>query len=130
MLFCGYFGVPTVMVSGDLACCEEARALVPEIETAAVKRGIKRGPATGLTGEQNKLHNGAAVHHSPVHARDLIREAARAGLRRLREIPPYRLEPPYELVSVLRRTEQEPQKTARCQANDLLELLSMPRVYE
>ena len=129
MLFCAHFGVPTVMVGGDLACCEEARALVPAVETAAVKRGIKRGPATGLTGEQNKLHNGAAVHLNPERARALIRTKAELGLRRVREIPPFLLEPPYELVSVLRRTEQDPQKTARCQANDLIELLNMPRAY-
>jgi len=129
MLFCGYFGVPTVMVAGDLACCEEARALVPEIETAAVKHGIKRGPATGLTGEQNKLHNGAAVHLHPERARALIRKHSELGLSRVREIPPYRLEPPYELVSVLRRTDTEPQKTARCTANDMIELLGMPRAH-
>lgn len=130
MLFCSCFGVPTVMVSGDLACCEEARALVPEIETAAVKRGVKRGPATGLTAEQNKLHNGAAVHLHPERARALIRAKAQAGLQRVKEIGLFNVDPPYELVSILRRTEQEPQKTARCSANDLLELLAMPRVYQ
>jgi len=129
MLFCGYFGVPTVMVSGDQACCEEARALVPGIETASVKRGLKRGPATGLTGEQNRLHNGAAVHLHPERARALIRTKAELGLARVPEIAPFRLEPPYELVSLLRRTETEPQKTARCEADDMIELLNMPRVY-
>jgi len=130
MLFCGYYGVPTVMVSGDIACCEEAQALVPGIATAAVKRGIKRGPAAGLTGQQNKLYNGAAVHLCPARARDLIRAAAEAGLRRLRDIPPFRLDPPFELISVLRRTETEPQKTARVTGDDLIELLNMPTAYE
>jgi D-amino peptidase len=130
MLFCAYFGVPTVMVSGDQACCEEARALAPEMETAVVKRGIKRGPATGLTGEQNKLHNGAAVHLHPARARALIREAAERGLRRVREIERFWSEPPYELVSILRHTDQDPQKTARCEAEDLIELLRMPRAYQ
>jgi D-amino peptidase len=130
MLFTSYFGVPTVMVSGDFACCLEARDLVSEIEVAAVKEGTERGPATGLTGEQNKLHNGAATHLHPTRARELIREKAEAGLRRLDEIPKFWLKPPYELVSVLRRTDDEPQKKAVCHADDLLELLGMPRRYE
>jgi D-amino peptidase len=130
MLFCGHFGVPTVMVSGDLACCEEAKALLPGVETAAVKRGLQRGPATGLTGEQNKLHNGAAVHLHPARARQLIRAAAQTGLRRLAEIPPFRLEPPYELVSVLRRTDEGPSKTARAAGDNLIELLNGPMSYE
>jgi hypothetical protein len=94
-----------------------------------VKRGLQRGPATGLTGEQNKLHNGAAVHLHPERARALIRTKAGLGLARVREIPPFRLEPPYELVSLLRRTDTEPQKTARCTTGDMIELLNMPRVY-
>ncbi|MGQ9730891.1 MAG: M55 family metallopeptidase [Candidatus Zipacnadales bacterium] len=129
MLFCAYFGVPTIFVSGDLACCREAQMLVPEIETAAVKEGLKRGPATGLTGEQNKLHNGAAVHMHPQRAQELIRNKAEIGLRRVAEIRRFWIEPPYELISILRPTDTEPPKTARCEANDLLELLQMPRVY-
>ena len=130
MLFCSYFGVRTVMVSGDRACCEEAQALVPGIETAAVKRGVRRGSAAGLTGEQNKLHNGAAVHLHPERARALIRDRAEAGLRRVREIGLFRVDPPYELVSVLRCTNTEPPKVARCHADDLIELLNMPRIHQ
>ena len=130
MLFTSYFGVPTVTVSGDFACCLEARDLVSEMEVAAVKEGTKRGPATGLTGEQNKLHNGAAAHLHPLRARELIEEKAEAGLRRARDMPKFWIEPPYELVSVLRRTETEPQKKAVCRGDDLLEVLQMPREYE
>ena len=43
MLFAAYFCVPTVMVSGDKATCDEALALVLDIEIAPVKEGIKRG---------------------------------------------------------------------------------------
>jgi D-amino peptidase len=35
----GHFGVPLLMVSSDEAGCNEARQLVPGVETAAVKRG-------------------------------------------------------------------------------------------
>jgi D-amino peptidase len=130
MLFAAYSGVPTVMVAGDLACCEEAKALVPGIETAAVKEGDERGPATGLTSEQNKLHNGAAVHLHPAKARELIRGASERGLRRLREIPRFWLEPPYEFVSTTRRSDEEPGKRAVAHSDDLLELLSMPKEFK
>ncbi|RLI03225.1 peptidase M55 [Candidatus Bathyarchaeota archaeon] len=131
MLFAAYFGVPTVMVSGDRAACEEALALVPNIEVASVKEGIKRGSATGLTGGQNKLFNGAAIHLHPEKARELIKEKAKKGLERLREIKPFWLAPPYELVSRLRPEEKgKPGKIAKVKSNDLLELLCAPRRYE
>lgn len=129
MLFCGYFGVPTVLVSGDAAAAEEARALVPNVATAAVKEGLRRGPATGLTGEQNKLHNGAAIHLHPTKARELIREAARDGLGRADEIEPFRLDSPYESVQVLRKTAEAPQRRGVARSDDLLELLSAPKTY-
>jgi len=130
MLFAGYFGVPTVLVSGDEACRAEAKALVPEVEAVSVKRGLKRGPATGLTGAANKLHNGAAIHLHSERARALIREGTEAGFGRLADIGRFRLEPPYELVSILRCTEAEPSKAAVCRADDMIELLNMPRHYE
>ncbi len=34
---CGAFGVPVLMISGDSAVCEEAKAWIPGIETAVVK---------------------------------------------------------------------------------------------
>jgi len=80
----GWFAVPCVLVTGDRACCEEAQALVPGLETAAVKEGLNRG---------------AAIHLHPDRARELIREGARQGLERLSEIPPWCPEPPFRLVS-------------------------------
>jgi len=38
----GYFGIPVVMVTGDGAACDEARALLGDIETVAVKEGVSR----------------------------------------------------------------------------------------
>jgi len=131
MLFAAYFDVPTVMISGDRAACEEALALVPNIEVAPVKEGIKRGSATGLTGGQNKMFNSAAIHLHPKKARELIRERAKRGLERLHEIKPFWLAPPYELVSILRPEESgKPRKIARVKSNDLLELLRAPRRYQ
>ena len=47
-------GVPTVLVTGDAACCAEAVALVSKVETAAVKEGIRRGSAAGLSAEARR----------------------------------------------------------------------------
>ena len=131
MLFAAYFGVPTVMVSGDKAACEEALALVPNIEVAPVKEGVKHGHTSGLTAEQYARLTGAAIHLHPEAARELIKEKAKRGLERHGEIKPLWLEPPYELMSKLRPAKEgEPIKVARCRSNDLLELLNMPRKHE
>jgi len=131
MLFAAYFGAPTVMLSGDQAACEEVQALAPEMEVATVKGGIKRGSASGLTADENKLFNGACVSVSPEKSRNFIKEKARAGVARTWEISPFWLEPPYELVSVLRPQESGGKmRKARVTSDDLLELLNMPRKYE
>ena len=46
--FAGYFGVPVVMASGDLAACREAEAFIPGIHTAVVKTALKRNLADCL----------------------------------------------------------------------------------
>ena len=131
LLFTAYCGVPTVMLSGDKAACDEVKAMVPDMEVAPVKMGIKRGSASGLTTEQNSLFSGAAIHLHPEKARQLIRKKARTGLERAQQIRPFWLEPPYELVSVLRPSEAGGKvRTARVASGDLLELLQMPRKYE
>jgi D-amino peptidase len=42
---CGYHGVPVGLVAGDRAACEEAQALLGEVETVAVKEGVSRSAA-------------------------------------------------------------------------------------
>ena len=131
MLFAAYFGVPTILVSGDKAACEEALSLVPNIETAPVKEGIKRGSASGLTREENKLFNGAAIHLHPRKARELIKEKAKRALERIDEIKPFWIEPPYELVKKLRPTKDgKPARIGRVKANDLIELLNSKIEYK
>lgn len=130
MLFTSYYNVPTIMLSGDEAACNEVQALVPSMEVASVKTGIKRGTPSGITGEQAKLYNGAAIHLSPEKARLLIREKARAVMAKIDHIPPFWLKPPYELECILRPTEHGGKtKTARVTSNDMIELLSMPKNY-
>jgi D-amino peptidase len=108
MLLFGACGVPTVLVTGDVACAAEATALVPDVEMVAVKEGVRRGSASGLSAEENALFNSAATHMHPVRARALIRAAAERAVARRRDIPPYTLTPPYEYVIVWRPTDGRP----------------------
>jgi D-amino peptidase len=125
MLFAAYFGVPTLLVTGDLACCEEATALVPAIETVSVKEGLKRGAPPDLTAEEARRYNGAAIHLHPQVARDRIREGARRALTRRADIPRFWIEPPYELLRSHRRREDGtvPPTTVQ-RGDDLIKVLT------
>lgn len=124
----GYHGKPTILVTGDQAVCEEAHALVPEIVTVAVKRGIRRGPAHGLLEDENRRFNAAAVHLSPIRARELIRDAAEQAMRAIDIIPPFFIEPPYELVSILRpEAAGGGKRVAINHSDDFVELGMQPR---
>jgi len=105
MLIAGYYNVPVVMVSGDQAACDEARSLVPNIEVAPVKWGIKRGSASGLTKEQNRDFNSLAVHLHPNEARAVIRERVCRAVKRIPEITPFRMDAPYTLTITTRPSE-------------------------
>ena len=130
-LFMGWYGVPLILFTGDKAGCEEAEALIPNIVTVAVKEGLKRGSATGLTGEEARLYNGAAIHLAPEEARRRIREAAAEAIRRRHEVKPFRLDPPYVLESILRPQRRgEPMRRAVVRADDPIELLRAPRIHE
>jgi D-amino peptidase len=63
----GAYGAPVVLVTGDRAVTEEARALLGEIETVAVKDGVTRSAARCL---------------APEVAREHIRQAAERALKR------------------------------------------------
>jgi D-amino peptidase len=80
----GCLGVPAVLLTGDDKACAEARAAIPNIETAAVKVS---------TGRESAL----CLH--PTKARELIRAAAIRALRRRGEIKPYMIPGPYELIT-------------------------------
>jgi len=77
----GSFGIPTVFVSGDDAMAAEARALIPGIYVAQVKRGL--GPQL-------------ALHMAPEDARDLVRQRAAEATAHITDVPCFVLEgPPY-----------------------------------
>ena len=74
--------VRSIFASGDRALSEEARALVPGIETVSVKRGTTPGRGDELTTEQYRGRNTAAVHLQPGTVRRLVREGAERAIRR------------------------------------------------
>jgi len=105
-------GVRTIFGSGDEAFAAEARALVPGIETVAVKRGVRSGTGNDLDEEAYARFTAAALHTHPVRARRLIREGALRAIRRAQRedfgiIP---LRPPFERVTTFRPTADRPHK--------------------
>ncbi|MFC4588292.1 M55 family metallopeptidase [Sphaerisporangium corydalis] len=80
--FAGFLGVPVALVTGDEAVCEEARELLGDVETVAVKKGIDRFAAELLP---------------PSVAQALIREATARALNRLSDFRPYEVAPPFTL---------------------------------
>ncbi|MGN6677386.1 MAG: M55 family metallopeptidase [Streptosporangiaceae bacterium] len=80
--FAGHFGVPVVLVAGDGAVCTEARRVLDEVETVAVKDGIDKFTA-------NCLH--------PQVAQAQIREATARAVRDAGRFSPYLQSPPYTL---------------------------------
>ncbi len=78
----GALGVPTIFVSGDDKIKEKAEAIILNMVSAVVKwgHGIER-----------------CLSLSRQEAYELIRKAAADACRRIPEIKPYIIEPPYEL---------------------------------
>jgi D-amino peptidase len=97
-------GVRSVFASGDKAFSEEAKALVPGIETVWVKRGTTPGRGDELTAEQYGRRNTAAVHLQPEKARAMIRAGAERAIRRAQteEFGLIPLKPPFERVGRFR----------------------------
>jgi D-amino peptidase len=83
----GAYGAPVVLVTGDRAVTEEARALLGPIETVAVKNGVARTAARCL---------------HPEVAREHIRQAAERALNLT--VAPFVVPPPVGLEVVFQRT--------------------------
>ena len=80
----GHFGVPVVLVAGDIAICREAREIIGPVETVAVKAGIGT----------------AALMLHPQKAQELIKEKTAEALKRRGEFRPFRPQPPYTMELV------------------------------
>jgi D-amino peptidase len=85
----GHHGVPVVLVTGDWAVTAEAKALIPNIHTVAVK------DATGAEAARN-LH--------PKKAREQIRAEATKAVRDAKAIGPIRTKTPVQMVVEFRGT--------------------------
>ncbi len=81
-MLAGSFGIPVIMLSGDTAACKELHALAPKAECAEVKSGVNRNA-------------GYMLPHPRACA--LIREKARRGMERLKEMEPYAISGPVEV---------------------------------
>lgn len=75
----GYFGVPVILVSGDRAVCEEARGLLGEVETVAVKEAYGRNTARCLP---------------PAVTAAMLTEGAKRALDRASTARPFLVDPP------------------------------------
>jgi D-amino peptidase len=81
---CGHWGCPVLLVTGDQATCDEARALLGDgLTTVAVKRGLSRFSARQIP---------------PPRARRMIEEGARQALQDLKAVRPYDPGKPCEVV--------------------------------
>ena len=88
-LLAGHFDVPVVFVAGDKAVCDQARHLLGNVETVAVKEGI----------------GAAALNLHPEVAREQIRSGVQRALENLDIYKPYKLSPPLTMTLRL-KTEQ------------------------
>lgn len=77
-----YLGVPVILVAGDDKSADEAKALIPSVETAVVKKGLSQFTAYNL----------------PVQtARQILRESSERAVKRRDEIHPLKLPDSFEM---------------------------------
>jgi len=78
----GHYGVPVLLVTGDVKACAEARDFFGDIDTVAVKEAIGRSFAR-------------CIH--PEKTADMIRKAAKRAMGRVGKIKPWTLKLPIEI---------------------------------
>lgn len=100
----GCYECPVVMISSDMAGCQEAKQLLPDIKTAAVKEGFGRYMAD-------------CMH--PHDAAELIEETARQGVEHASEMDPWVPKVPGAVRIEFNRTEE---------ADSALKLIGVRRV--
>jgi D-amino peptidase len=88
MLAFSDYNIPTVFISGDAAAIKEATNLVPDIEHAVVKYGLKEKQRLGA------LSIRQVVSLSPSKAQATIREASKKAMQKIESIKPFKLDPP------------------------------------
>jgi len=108
-------GVPVIFCSGDRALCQEAQALLPGVETVAVKRGTTPGGGDELDAESYPKRNTSAIHLHPERARAAIRAGAESAVQRARneKLGLLPLTPPFEQVVRFRAKGEHPPSIAK-----------------
>ena len=130
MVLTSHFNVPMVMISGDVAACQEAQSLVPSIETVAVIEGQKLGSTEGWTTRRAMDLNVPAVHVSPQTSRQMIHQAASKCLSRIETVERFSVEPSYEMQRVTRPDNDQPAQVAVNHSDDYVDLLGQKSEYE
>jgi D-amino peptidase len=115
----GWYRIPVIFLSGDTAATEELKAIVPQAEVVAVKEGLARYTCITMSAEE---------------ARRAIRDGATRAMKKLGQIPPYRIEGPvtFEIEHTTRNslpidaglapgTEVVDDRTIRYKGKDFLE---------
>jgi len=127
-------GVRTIFGSGDTAFTKEAQALVPGIETVAVKRGTTPGRGDECDAEAYAKRNLAAIHYQPVRARQMILAGAERAIQRAKADPSLGivpLKPPFEKVTILRPRSGQPKQIGRSShLSDVIALMNAPMKFE
>ena len=80
-------GLKPIFGSGDLAFCQEASALCPNIHTVSVKEGLHPGTGEECTPDEYRDRNIAAIHVTPAVARQKIYEGACVAAKDFLENP-------------------------------------------
>lgn len=87
-LFAGYFQIPSLLLTGDQAIIEEGAALIPHLQTVAVKQALGYRSVMSMT---------------TADSYDLIRDAAVNAIKNRMRIKPYFIEPPYNMSITLQK---------------------------
>ena len=113
-LCAGELGVPVIFAGGEDAFAREAEELAPGVVAVGVKRGCNSeaglDEADADTYKKSKL---AAIHLSPVKARELLYEGGKKAAEKLKRDPKsftvVKQEPPYEIKCIFRKSERFPE---------------------
>ncbi len=89
-LMAGHYNVPVVFLAGDKAICEQAKKLLGQVETVAVKYAI----------------GAAVVSLHPKVANKKIRSGVKKALENLQAFKPFKMNPPFTLVLKLKTETQ------------------------
>lgn len=81
-LIAGHYNTPVVLITGDERACQEAKNILDNVETVAVKQAVTR-------------YSARSIH--PKEAQKRIQEAAKSVLSDISRFKPFKMDPPYTL---------------------------------